>query len=256
MRSGALRPCCVAPGTTPHTICLSVSLFYVLNGERDALAAADAHGDEAVAATSAGKLVDGFGHQDRARGADGMTERDSAAVRIGALRGKAKLARHRTRPSRSPWRGRGDRSADQGYGESRHNSRRNEPKSCVPAEAKASLDIRLPVGISAEDINKRINDLIAPMANVEFRILTRHDPTHSDPRRGAIRVSREERCRGNRGSTSCEHARRRIRYTTVPGAGNSQRSVWLHATQHGRSKRIRHARGSANRLSGSCPDGF
>ena len=96
MRSGALRPCCVAPGTTPHTICLSVSLFYVLNSERDVLAAADAHGDEAVAATSAGKLVDGFGHQDRARGADGMTERDSAAVRIGALRGKAKLARHRT----------------------------------------------------------------------------------------------------------------------------------------------------------------
>ncbi|MFZ1097759.1 MAG: M20/M25/M40 family metallo-hydrolase [Xanthobacteraceae bacterium] len=51
----------------------------------------------------------------------------------------------------------------------------------VPAEAKASLDIRLPVGISAEAINKRISDLIGPMANVEVRILARHDPTYSDP---------------------------------------------------------------------------
>mgnify|MGYP002389867481 CR=1 FL=1 len=46
------------------------------------LAVADAHDLQAVAAAGARQFVDEFGHQDRACGAEGMSEGDGAAVGI------------------------------------------------------------------------------------------------------------------------------------------------------------------------------
>jgi len=51
----------------------------------------------------------------------------------------------------------------------------------VPSAAKAGLDIRLPVGTSANDIVRRIEDLLAPLEGVEHKVVVRHDPTYSDP---------------------------------------------------------------------------
>jgi hypothetical protein len=57
------------------------------------LATADAHGDEAVAAGDAGKLVDGFGHEDRPRGVDGMTQGDGAAGMTAKCQATSRAAR-------------------------------------------------------------------------------------------------------------------------------------------------------------------
>lgn len=51
----------------------------------------------------------------------------------------------------------------------------------VPAEAKAALDIRLPVGTSVEEVTEKISQMLAPLPGIEFRVLVGHDPTYSDP---------------------------------------------------------------------------
>jgi succinyl-diaminopimelate desuccinylase len=51
----------------------------------------------------------------------------------------------------------------------------------VPAQAKAALDIRLPVGTSVEEVSRRISEMLSSLPDIEYRILVRHDPTYSDP---------------------------------------------------------------------------
>jgi len=52
----------------------------------DALAAADAHGDERVPAAGPAQLVQGLDGEDGAGGADRVPERDAAAVGVGPVR--------------------------------------------------------------------------------------------------------------------------------------------------------------------------
>jgi succinyl-diaminopimelate desuccinylase len=51
----------------------------------------------------------------------------------------------------------------------------------VPNAAKAALDIRLPVGTTADDISRRIGELLRPLEDVQYKVIVRHDPTYSDP---------------------------------------------------------------------------
>src|SRR5579862_3906722 len=60
----------------------------------DTLAAADAHGGQRVPAAGAGQFVERLDGQDGAGGADGVTERDTTAVRVGALGRQVEVARH------------------------------------------------------------------------------------------------------------------------------------------------------------------
>ena len=62
-----------------------------LEDRGDALAAADAHGDQRVAAAGALQLVDRLDGEDRAGGADRVAERDAAAVRVDLGRIEAEL---------------------------------------------------------------------------------------------------------------------------------------------------------------------
>jgi succinyl-diaminopimelate desuccinylase len=58
----------------------------------------------------------------------------------------------------------------------------------VPAQAKAALDIRLPVGTSVDAMMQRINEMLAPLEGVEARVLVRHEPTYSDPEGGLFKL--------------------------------------------------------------------
>jgi acetylornithine deacetylase/succinyl-diaminopimelate desuccinylase-like protein len=51
----------------------------------------------------------------------------------------------------------------------------------VPSSAHAMLDIRLPLGVSADAMVRKITDLVDLLDGVEAKILVRHDPTASDP---------------------------------------------------------------------------
>ena len=51
----------------------------------------------------------------------------------------------------------------------------------VPAEARAGLDIRLPIGVSVTDIVERIKVMVAGLPGVEMKVLVSHEPTCSDP---------------------------------------------------------------------------
>src|SRR5258708_14227851 len=63
-----------------------------LEDRGDALAAADAHGDQRVPAARPPQLIQRLDDQDGARGTDRVPERDTAAVRVGPLRRQAELA--------------------------------------------------------------------------------------------------------------------------------------------------------------------
>src|SRR4029077_5193001 len=59
---------------------------------RDALPAADAHGDERIPAAGPAQFVQRFDGEDGARGRERVPEGDAAAVRVGPLRGQAEFA--------------------------------------------------------------------------------------------------------------------------------------------------------------------
>lgn len=52
----------------------------------------------------------------------------------------------------------------------------------VPAAATASLDIRLPVGVSIDAVLKRIEALLSPLPGVTWKVLGRYEPNFTDPR--------------------------------------------------------------------------
>lgn len=51
----------------------------------------------------------------------------------------------------------------------------------VPASARASLDLRLPVGTSVDRVLTDIELRLAPLEGIATRVLVRHEPTFSDP---------------------------------------------------------------------------
>src|ERR1700726_2733739 len=65
-----------------------------LEDRGDALAPADAHGDQRVPAAGPPQLIQRLDDQDGARGTDRVPERDTAAVRVGPLWRQAELADH------------------------------------------------------------------------------------------------------------------------------------------------------------------
>ena len=64
----------------------------------DALSAADAHRHQRALAAGPFQLVERLDGQDGAGRADGVAERDAAAVRVGAVGRQVELAKHRQRP--------------------------------------------------------------------------------------------------------------------------------------------------------------
>src|SRR5437867_4207728 len=60
----------------------------------DALAAADAHRDQGVPSTDSLQFMHGLRRDDRARGTDGMPERDARAIGVDLGRIEAELPRH------------------------------------------------------------------------------------------------------------------------------------------------------------------
>jgi succinyl-diaminopimelate desuccinylase len=51
----------------------------------------------------------------------------------------------------------------------------------VASDAKSSLDIRLPVGVSVDEIEAKIAELLNPLENVSWQITTKWEPTWTDP---------------------------------------------------------------------------
>ena len=78
----------------------STETLQPLEHRRDALAAADAHRDQRVAAAGALQLVHRLDREDRAGRADRMAERDRAAVRVGLLRSRGRAPSTRPSPAR------------------------------------------------------------------------------------------------------------------------------------------------------------
>ena len=58
----------------------------------------------------------------------------------------------------------------------------------VPAEARASLDIRLPVGVTVAAIEARIAKALGPLAGVEYSILRRFEPNYTPPDHEIVRL--------------------------------------------------------------------
>lgn len=51
----------------------------------------------------------------------------------------------------------------------------------VPATARATADIRLPVGITANAVERHLADLLSPLEGVSWQALRRFDPNWTDP---------------------------------------------------------------------------
>ena len=60
-------------------------LLRAFENRRDALTAADAHRDQRTLASGASQLVERLDRQDGASGSNGVAQRDTAAVGIGAV---------------------------------------------------------------------------------------------------------------------------------------------------------------------------
>jgi acetylornithine deacetylase/succinyl-diaminopimelate desuccinylase-like protein len=58
----------------------------------------------------------------------------------------------------------------------------------VPADARASLDIRLPVGVTVADIEARIEKALGPLAGIDYRILRRYEPNWTPPDHAIVRL--------------------------------------------------------------------
>jgi acetylornithine deacetylase/succinyl-diaminopimelate desuccinylase-like protein len=57
----------------------------------------------------------------------------------------------------------------------------------VPVHAMARADIRLPVGISTADIDARLDERLAPLEGVTWRVLRRFEPNFTDPSHEIVR---------------------------------------------------------------------
>jgi len=55
-------------------------------------------------------------------------------------------------------------------------------RNIMPAAANATLDIRLPAGITASDIETRLAEILAGREGIRYRVGRRFDPLWSDPR--------------------------------------------------------------------------
>lgn len=51
----------------------------------------------------------------------------------------------------------------------------------VPDRAEASLDIRLPVGVSLADMERRVAELLDPLEGISYRVTRRYEPNWTDP---------------------------------------------------------------------------
>jgi succinyl-diaminopimelate desuccinylase len=58
----------------------------------------------------------------------------------------------------------------------------------IPARAEARFDIRLPVGVTAAEIETEISALLRPLEGVRYRIARSVDPTWTDPQHEVIRL--------------------------------------------------------------------
>ncbi|MCC6193387.1 MAG: M20/M25/M40 family metallo-hydrolase [Burkholderiales bacterium] len=59
-------------------------------------------------------------------------------------------------------------------------------RNITPATASATLDIRLPAGIAAAQIEARLADILGHRAGIEYRIVRRFEPLWSDPNHGIV----------------------------------------------------------------------
>ncbi len=59
----------------------------------------------------------------------------------------------------------------------------------VPDRAEASLDIRLPVGISTADIERRIAELLNCLEGITYRVSRRYEPNWTDPSHEIVRAA-------------------------------------------------------------------
>jgi succinyl-diaminopimelate desuccinylase len=59
----------------------------------------------------------------------------------------------------------------------------------VPDRARASLDIRLPVGVSVADIERRIAEMLDPLEGVAYRINRRYEANWTDPDHEIVRCA-------------------------------------------------------------------
>jgi succinyl-diaminopimelate desuccinylase len=57
----------------------------------------------------------------------------------------------------------------------------------VPASAHAAADIRLPVGITIDAVERRLAALLAGIPGVELRVLRRFEPNFTDPGQEIVR---------------------------------------------------------------------
>jgi succinyl-diaminopimelate desuccinylase len=57
----------------------------------------------------------------------------------------------------------------------------------VPAEAWATADIRIPIGLTGEAVERRIGELLAPLEGISWRVLRRFDPSWTDPGHEIVR---------------------------------------------------------------------
>ena len=58
----------------------------------------------------------------------------------------------------------------------------------VPATARASVDIRLPVGVTGEMAEQRVAELLSPLDGITWRVLRRFDPNWTDPGDEIVRL--------------------------------------------------------------------
>jgi len=57
----------------------------------------------------------------------------------------------------------------------------------VPSSARATVDIRLPVGVTADAIERQIDALLSAMEGVAWRVLRRFEPNFTDPDHEIVR---------------------------------------------------------------------
>jgi acetylornithine deacetylase/succinyl-diaminopimelate desuccinylase-like protein len=60
----------------------------------------------------------------------------------------------------------------------------------VPTLARAQGDIRLPIGISTNEIIKKVNEWLQPMEGVTWRVVQRYEPSYTSPDHEIIKLTR------------------------------------------------------------------
>ncbi|EGD84468.2 hypothetical protein H112_08172 [Trichophyton rubrum D6] len=59
----------------------------------------------------------------------------------------------------------------------------------IPNSAMAQCDIRIPVGVSTDFIEKRLKDMLEPMAGMSWRILRTSEPNYTSPNEKICRLA-------------------------------------------------------------------